>query len=134
MVIKALTVKQPFTTYIVNGVKTEEYRHRATLYRGPLLICSSKIPFDDDLDPKVFPNGMALGMVDLVDCRPIIRRSKYGFRYAWILAQAQEIEPFPISGRPGIFEVKLEQIPEHLRDSIQARLAAFHRADALLGD
>jgi hypothetical protein len=40
----ALSVKQPFASLMVSGVKTIEWRSRPFKYRGPLVICASKSP------------------------------------------------------------------------------------------
>ena len=72
--MKALTIKQPWATLIMQGDKRFEFRSWQTKYRGDLLIHAGK-----DIDkeamkrlekylPKELPYGKILGKVKLVDC------------------------------------------------------------------
>lgn len=55
---------------------------------------------------------MALAVVDIVDCQqapnyelePAHRRT----RYAWVLANPRLIEPFPVKGKLGLFDVPFD--------------------------
>lgn len=64
MIIKAISLKQPFANLIALEKKTLETRTWSTKYRGPLLIVSSK-------KPNIPPAGYAVAVVDLVHCRPM---------------------------------------------------------------
>jgi hypothetical protein len=69
--LRALTVKQPYASLIVNGEKDVENRSWRTPYRGDLVIHSAKV--SDQLATRVFKytphdTGALLGMVRLVDC------------------------------------------------------------------
>ena len=72
--MKALSVKQPWASCIIDGGKTVECRTWKTSYRGPLLICSSKgdIDFPEE-NGLIAPGGMALGVVELVDIARMTR-------------------------------------------------------------
>lgn len=104
--MKALTVKEPYATLIYNGLKTIETRTWCTQYRGPILLTASK-------NPKGFLSGKAFATAELVECRPMTTEDK---RYAccdmtprrksWILRNIKKINPFPIEGKLGLFEVK----------------------------
>lgn len=114
--MKALSLKQPWANWIVQGRKTIETRTWSTPYRGPLLICSSK---SVDLaalyrmggcpDPK----GVALATCRLVNVRPMEAKDEGAAmcaceigRFAWDLIDIRPIEkPFPVRGQLGIFEV-----------------------------
>jgi hypothetical protein len=63
--------------------------------------------------------GKAVALVDLVDCRPTVslglpeywREEKLGDyspgRYAWVTTNCRIFEPFPVTGRQGLFEVEV---------------------------
>ena len=110
--MKALTIKQPFSSLVAYGAKTIEFRRSATSYRGPLLICASKdCVFDGDLE---FPYGVAVAVCMVAGVEPFTEDhldracmdtmpSETG--YAWHLIGAKEIIPFPVRGIPGLFDV-----------------------------
>jgi hypothetical protein len=107
MLIKALSVKQPWANLIASGSKTIETRTWPTDYRGDLLIVSSK-------KPQIEPAGCGLAIVRLVDCRPMTEAderlalcSKYEGAYSWILTDIRPIEPVPVKGALGLFQVDL---------------------------
>jgi len=103
----ALSVKQPWANMIASGKKTIETRKWPTDYRGELLIVSSKTP-------PIPPAGHALVIARLVDCRPMTRADEeaaccliYPNAYAWVLEDVRAIEPFPVRGRLGLYDVEL---------------------------
>lgn len=104
--MKALSVKQPWANMIAAGEKTIETRTWGTDYRGDLLIVSTK-------SPKIDPAGFALAVARLVECRPMSERdqleaccSVYPDAVAWVFEDIREIDPFPVRGMPGLFEVE----------------------------
>lgn len=112
--MRALSVRQPWATLIARGEKTVETREWETHYRGPLLICSAKrwALGNEAMDPNEFPLGMALCTAVLVDCHRMgpddVRLSQCAWNtelYAWVLADIRRIEPFPVRGMPGLFNV-----------------------------
>lgn len=127
--MKALSIKQPWASLAAAGHKTVECRTWRTTYRGPLLICSSKGDFEIN-DGLIAPGGMALGVVELMDVRPMTSAdldaaflpdewhadARKGF--AWILQKQYEIIPVPIKGRLNLFEadVPLVHLPPEYRD------------------
>lgn len=128
IIVKGLSVRQPWAGFIASGMKTVEWRSWKTQYRGPLLICSTARP-----DPllrdlcKDMPeeNGVACGFVTLVDCVPFTRQHLRAAMlldddedpevvpddeingYAWILKQAALIDPFPVKGKQGLMNVEI---------------------------
>lgn len=85
--MKALSIRQPWASLIILGVKTIETRPWRTAYRGDLAIHASKtfgraerrmaqaavaLPHLTlrGLDPDALPRGIVLGVVELVDCVP----------------------------------------------------------------
>ena len=116
--LKALSVKQPWAWLISAGVKTIETRTWATEYRGDLLIVSSKgidrhaaKRFDTDPDSLLY--GHALAVADLFDCQlmqPDDERfalcDVYEGAYSWKMRNIRRIEPFPVKGQLGLYNVE----------------------------
>ena len=104
--MKALSVRQPWASLIASGKKTIELRSRRISYRGKILICASKHPQGNG------PKGVALAIVDLVDCRAATSDDAIAAccnpnqsDFAWILENVKIIEQFPVQGMLGLFEV-----------------------------
>lgn len=116
--MKALSIKQPYISAILCGYKTEEIRGRNTNYRGKLLLCSTKKPEKPDENGdsyEMFPNGFALGYVDLVDVK---YNEKYD-DYEWVMINPVLIEPFANKGQQNFYEVddkKIKPILENPTD------------------
>ena len=117
--MKALSVKQPWANMITCGDKTVETRTWSTNYRGELLIVASN-NIDKRIAPRylaafgVQPQGKAIAIVELVDCRLMRKEDeslavyphKSGL-YAWVLKNIRKIIPFPVRGRFGLYEVEI---------------------------
>lgn len=133
--MKCLSVRQPFASLIFDAVlspepigpdlisKTIETRTWATKYRGPLLIIASMqwhkghVLTAKQGRQKIneharrfkechFPTGMAIGVVDLVDCRPMTADDEvaaccelYDGAFSWVLENPRKIVPFEFKGR-----------------------------------
>ena len=112
MIIKAISLHQPYASMIQQGSKTIETRTWYTDHRGDLLICSTLNP-----DIVGFKCGYALCIVNLKNCRPMICSDDAAARceyredlklFAWVLTEIREIEPFRVRGQQGIYEVEVE--------------------------
>ncbi len=110
MIIKAISLHQPWASMIQQGSKTIETRTWYTYHRGDLLICSTLNP-----DIVGFKCGYALCIVNLKNCRPMILTDEAGARvkwrpdlFAWVLSEIREIEPFSVRGYQGIYDVEIE--------------------------
>ena len=91
--MKALSIKSPWAEQIRSGEKTVEYRTWRTSHRGPVLVCCSKKPWSPFA-------GLAVCVVDLVDVR-------FGSDcFEWIIRNPRPIDPFPVRGQQGFFEVE----------------------------
>ena len=106
--MKAISIKEPWSTFIWSGDKTIETRTWKTKYRGKLLLCASKYP----VSPL---SGNAFAMATLCDCRPMIKEDEekalcdmYPGAYSWFLANVKRVSPFPVKGRLGLFEVDFD--------------------------
>ena len=87
------------------GVRPHDRRIK---HRGPLLIVSCK-------NPVVWATGCAVAVVDLVDCRPMARADEGAAlgelqirAKAWVLKNPWRVEPVPITGRRGLYDVDLK--------------------------
>ena len=69
-----VSASQPFASQIVIGEKTIEWRSKPFNWRGPLVICASKSAIIELDNGKRLPVGVALGIVDVVGCRPMTRK------------------------------------------------------------
>jgi hypothetical protein len=103
--MKAISIKQPWANLIASGQKTIETRVWGTPYRGTILLVSSKTP-------RIEPAGCALAVAELVDCRPMVDADEeaakchiYPDAVAWVLRNVRAIEPFPVKGQLGLYDV-----------------------------
>jgi ASCH domain len=107
--MKAVSIKQPWASLIAAGVKTLEIRAWPTEHRGALLICSSRRPVLEG-----HQHGVALCVVDVVDCRAMTRRDVpfacvgefYPNHFAWVLGKVRLIKPFSVMGQLRLFEIR----------------------------
>jgi hypothetical protein len=124
--MKALSVRQPWASMIARGEKTIECRSWPTKYRGPLLICAAKKPYGSE------PVGVAVAVVRLVDCRRFrvgVDEAAAGCPgelgsaedWAWVLAEVEPVEPIPVSGKLGLFEVATLIRRKSLRASVASQ-------------
>lgn len=114
VIVRALTIRQPYASLIFLASRDVENRSWPTKYRGDLVICAS-LKVDPrackkfGLDPAELPRGMALGRVTISDC---VRnhRSKWAERghWHWVLENPRGFaEPIPVRGRLGIYRIDL---------------------------
>ena len=121
--MKALSVKQPWASLLVDGVKTVEVRSWPTDYRGELLICASASPknhfWHDEKDDikRLLPAGCILGIVNLVDVRRMKKSDAKGAlcdydpaAYAWVTELVCSCRPDKILGKLHLFDVAEKQI------------------------
>ncbi len=107
VVVKALSVKQPWANLIASGKKTIETRTWQTKHYGALLIVSSK-------RPAINPAGCAVAIASLTCCWPMSELdeeramcSVYEGAFSWVLSGIVKIEPFPVSGSLRLFDVAI---------------------------
>lgn len=124
MQVMAISLWQPWATWIAQGKKTIETRKWHTNYRGPLLICAAK-KIDPNLrdEAEGMPIGQAVAIVELGVCRVMKTSDEeqamcecYPGAFAWVLGKIQKIEPFPVTGRQGLFKVEVD---DSLSDLLQ---------------
>ena len=128
--MKVLTIKEPFATLIMNGVKHIETRSWKTNYRGEIYIQASISKIKKDIFErkelvKLFENlDMHYGyiickaylkdciymdgeFIKNIDCQELIcGRYEIG-RYAWILDDIEIINPIKVKGKLGIWNYEV---------------------------
>ena len=108
--MKVLTVRQPWASAIVQGLKDVENRTWPTKYRGELLIHAGSAKPSKELIatyeqlygalPEDMVYGAIVGKVTVNGC-VVDSDSHWAFEnhWHWELSDAVEIEPFPCSGQ-----------------------------------
>lgn len=107
--MKAISIRNPWATEILNGQKKYEFRTWSTSYRGPLLICSSANP-----KIKGTISGHALVVATLKNIFLITNKNYRDFSlyrapaekcYAWQLTDLKFIKPFTVRGKLSLYDV-----------------------------
>jgi hypothetical protein len=116
--VKALSIRQPWASLIVDEYKPVENRRWSTKHRGPVLIHAGK---SLDLEgykfvkgewphiwmpvPKDLNRGGIIGRANLVDCVTEHESSWFFGPYGFVLEDAEPLPFHPCPGRLGFFEV-----------------------------
>lgn len=121
--MKALSVKQPWATLLIEGQKTIEVRSWSTAHRGHLLICASASPknvfWNDKTDGehRLMHAGCIIGIVNLIDVRQMVPADDDASAgnylkgaYAWVVEPVSYCRPDPIVGRLNLFDVPDEKL------------------------
>ena len=108
--MKALSIKEPYASLILQGKKTIETRVWKTKYRGSILLCASQIPKSDI-------SGKAFATAEIIDCRPMIKEDEklacceiYPRANSWILKNIKPIEQFEVKGKLRLFKIDNSKI------------------------
>jgi len=117
VILKAISLHQPWPNMIADGVKTIETRCWPTKHRGDLLICATRKRVFDHASQFCKPLGCAVALVNLVDCRPMTNADAaaagcacYAGAYAWVLDDIRRIVPFPVRGKHRLYNVAVERV------------------------
>lgn len=125
--MKALTIKEPWASLIINGYKKYEFRSWNTKYRGKVLIHAGKS--FDEVNRKRFEhlnldyaNGEIIGEAEIVDCKLVdndfyekylkdnslvYRKSGFNEKYAFVLKNVIRYEKrIPCKGKLSFWEYK----------------------------
>lgn len=133
----ALSIKQPWATLVVAGLKTIEIRRWSTQVRGPVFIHAAKIPDEREFAWAQLPEdwrevsrlgGQLIGMAILTECRTyrtsahfteeqqLHRNDPTWFEppqmYGFVFRDAIPIRPVRASGNVKFFSVNLVQVSE----------------------
>jgi hypothetical protein len=149
--LRALPLWQPFASLVANGVKTIETRTWETDFRGRFVVCATKKGAPEPLyghtlnrirasgidttpyERNTAPNGAALAVVTITDCRPMrpsieddsdeacayidARDPETGnLRFAWVLDPVilRFTKRFDVRCRQGWFRIPIEDVESHL--------------------
>lgn len=119
---RAISLRQPWASLIIYGLKPVEIRTWQTNYRGPLIIHAAKTVDEDALlrfrieNP---PKGCLIGTVELIEVERLTKPKWHELAaqhlnispytsglYAWHLAEPRQMgEPIPYRGERGLFFV-----------------------------
>ena len=126
--MKALTIKEPWASLIIEGYKEYEFRSWKTNYRGKILIHAGLTVEKEYLERFKDYNihlkpGYILGEVELLDCIPVTEKfeneltekdekvygkSKQRRGYAWKIGNIKKYnEPIRINGKLGLWDCKI---------------------------
>jgi len=108
---KAITIKQPYASLIMAGIKDVENRTWPTSHRGTLVIHAGKGIVREAMDEHghlvaQYPAGAIIGTVELVDC-VTDSASDWAMEghYHWILANPRPCAPVPADGKLSLWPV-----------------------------
>jgi hypothetical protein len=104
--MKIISIRQPWASLIVSGIKDVENRTWPTRYRGPILVHASRRADDITADeferrfgvslPSELPLGGIVGLTEIVDCvRPHASRWYVPGHHAFVLTNSRPL-PFVI--------------------------------------
>jgi hypothetical protein len=131
--MKALSLKQPWANWIVNGIKTIETRTWNTKFRGRFLIHAST-NVDKVMLGEMEPTGCLIGLATLVRVKIYNTESSFvrDFErhrvpwhpkqfpiYGYILEDVKAIKTIPFKGALNFFETNLTQWDIRTLDSIE---------------
>ena len=93
-----LSFQEPFASYIASGVKDAEFRNRKiNVPIRDLVVCASKTPKAYPQEIPGLAYGLAIGMVDVVEC------VKTNDEHAWKLVNPRLIKPFKVHATASFF-------------------------------
>ena len=123
--MKAITLKEPWASLVVNGYKTYEFRSWKTSYRGKILIHAAKSCDKNNIDRfnsynLDYGNSEIIGEAEIIDCVKVddeLRKkllkvdnvvySESGFNetYAFVLSNCKKYDKYiPCKGKLNIWQ------------------------------
>ena len=105
--MKAITIKQPWASMIVDGTKVLEIRSWPTNYRGPIAIHAGKeidrlACQEFGYDPDRIPRGVVLATAQLTDCADLKVGEWRGFGWSFDIIR-KFVRPIPAKGKLGFW-------------------------------
>lgn len=109
--MKALTIRQPWASLIVAGIKDVENRSWPTSHRGLLYVHAGSavdreaMALHGHLLEPTLPSGAIIGTVELINCvRAADSRWAEPGQWHWLLADPQQLPvPVPCRGALGLW-------------------------------
>ena len=108
--MKAITIKQPWATLIMSGVKRFEFRSWKTNFRGDVLIHAGKGIDKEAVErlakylPDELPMGKILGKVTITDCVSFSRN--FGFQMENVVPFKKQIDA---KGQLGFWNIDIDE-------------------------
>ena len=100
-ITRALSIRQPYAEFIMDGFKKYEFRNVFTRIRERVYIYASKKPDNGPCDANTFytymhkfdklPLGVIIGTVEIVNCLRVIDGEA---KYAWQLENPKRLKRF----------------------------------------
>lgn len=121
--MKAITIREPWASLIINGYKKYEFRSWKTNYRGKILIHAGKgidkdmLYITDKYNIKINP-GNIIGEVEITDCikvddkfneylrkdNRLVYRGNYKDNYAWKIENVVKFDKtISVNGKLGLW-------------------------------
>lgn len=128
IIVKALTIREPWASLIVNGYKEYEFRNWKTNYRGKILIHAGIGSDKEYLDrfkeyDLEYGKGEIIGEAELVDCikvsdefqkvlnnknRLVYGSNNYDQKYAWKLINIKKYDKrIPTKGKLSLWAYEI---------------------------
>jgi hypothetical protein len=118
---KIISIRQPWATLIVRGLKDIENRSWASRYRGPVLVHASQRPsfrsladiarqFDIDLPQVELPVGGIVGVTNIIDCVDAHPSPWFEGKFGFVLDRSRELPFMPWKGSLGLRSATTELI------------------------
>lgn len=128
ILMKALSIRQPWANMLIRGTKDIEIRHWKTPYRGILLIHASKkvdTTASAVFNEHTYPRGCIIGKAELTDIKKYVLYNEFACDhhrhlnqphwfedglYGWVFTNQKEFsQRIHARGRLGLFPVKIEE-------------------------
>lgn len=124
--MKALSIRQPWASAIIQLNKDIENRTWGTSYRGPILIHAAKTMTGADQAAfeevahvagvkfrplQTLPLGCVIGQAEIVDCVRAHDSPWFFGPYGFVLANVKPLAPRACKGQLGFFDVAYDELP-----------------------
>ena len=119
--MRALSIRQPWASLIISGIKPVENRTWKSSYRGPLLIHAGKNMdmeaynwLKSDVGVKkvvrgsIFLRGGIIGKVNMIDCVEAYESEWFEGPYGFVFEKPEKIKLYPVNGKLSFFDVDWE--------------------------
>ena len=133
--MKALSIKEPWGSFIISGRKTIETRKWSTKYRGDILLVTSLKPdfegylkYSNEIQ-HLYGGGLTIAFVELWHIQPMTQLSEkaamcrvFNKAQAWYLRNIRPIEQpdrFQVRGKLGLYDV---EVPKELLEKYGVKL------------
>ncbi len=134
--MKAISIKQPWASLIVEGIKDIENRNWFTYHRGPLYIHTGK-RFDEqgaDFVSRLYPGlkrlvemsinlkGGIIGHVNMIDCVTNHNSPWFHGKYGFVFGSPYKIKFHPLKGLLSIFDFEFVNTQKQIKAERQLTL------------